>query len=153
MQGDTSRNDNSSVGCWPLMRADSTPTYVNNHLDSFAWQTAIATKQSLLRNDESKSKGSIPGFYVYASSGLCAPWSLPCLSRVWHGLSRVCSRVRSAQNPMFTGLVTGVTGKTPPGPPDHQDHSHASVIRLWILTTVPPWQLRILLNRTEPLRI
>jgi hypothetical protein len=33
------------------------------------------------------------------------------------GLSRVCSRVYQAENPMFMGLVTGVTGKTPPGYP------------------------------------
>jgi hypothetical protein len=39
------------------------------------------------------------------------------LARLGTGLSRVCSRVHHAKNPMFMRLVTGVTGKTPPGYP------------------------------------
>jgi hypothetical protein len=44
------------------------------------------------------------------------------LARPGTGLSRVCSRVHHAENPMFMGLVTGVTGKTPPGYPHAISH-------------------------------
>src|SRR4051812_48863474 len=44
------------------------------------------------------------------------------LARPGTGLSRVCSRVDHAENPMFMGLVTGVTGKTPPGYPHAISH-------------------------------